>query len=91
MRLFCADYLLEKGLENVESIAKQTKAPTAKDRIGWAEAKPKTNRRRINKKRSDPKRQEKLAEAGNRASAARPATPAGRRPKNTRSKNTGKK
>ncbi len=55
MRALCADYFTDKGEEAPES-APQKDRP--KSRSGWARAKPKINRRRLNKKKSDPKRRE---------------------------------
>jgi len=54
LRLFCADFF--KDREAADPAPNDIKTPTKNSRSGWAKAKPKTNKRRINKKRKDPKR-----------------------------------
>jgi len=54
--LHCADYFKDKDVSGTAAIPEKEKVVSAKDRAGWAKTKPKPNARRINKKKSDPKR-----------------------------------
>lgn len=61
----CADYFKDKGEELIEATPDKSKPQS---RTGWAKAKPQTNRRRINKKKAAPRKQEERAKT---ASASR--------------------
>jgi len=55
LTLACAGFFKDRG----DSLpVEETKSPAAKSRSGWAKAKAKPNKRRINKKKRDPKRRQ---------------------------------
>ena len=56
MRVHCAEFFKEKGILDDGQFDDEAKFASAKSRTGWAKAKPKSNQRRINKKKRDPKR-----------------------------------
>lgn len=58
MLLHCADFFKDKGIIESTTTSETEKTPANKSRTGWAKAKPKTNKRRINKKKTDPKKRE---------------------------------
>ena len=58
MLTHCAEFFKDKGIAANIPDTGEPKARTAKQRAGWAKAKPKTNQRRLNKKRTDPRRGE---------------------------------
>ncbi|WP_417624525.1 pseudouridine synthase [Paremcibacter congregatus] len=92
--LHCAEYFKDKGIEAPGGVtAEKPSSRPAKERQGWAKAKPKTNNRRANKKRTDPKRFEE--DLPKKVRGNRPSTPPrGKSPATARAKTprpTGKK
>ncbi len=63
MMLHCDEFFKDKGIIEDNQKTEDAKTPANKSRTGWAKAKPKTNQRRINKKRNDPKRKEERIKA----------------------------
>lgn len=58
MLLHCAEFFKDKSYKAGSSEADKPQYKSAKSRSGWAKAKPKTNKRRISKKRKDPKKRD---------------------------------
>ncbi|MBL4801818.1 MAG: pseudouridine synthase [Emcibacter sp.] len=58
MLLHCADFFKDKGTSANLPETEETKTRTAKQRAGWAKAKPKPNQRPVNKKKNAPRRHE---------------------------------
>ncbi len=52
----CSDFFQDRDVTGIMPPADVSKPRSKKSRSGWAKAKPKTNSRRANKKRTDPKR-----------------------------------
>ncbi|MCF8473182.1 MAG: rRNA pseudouridine synthase [Emcibacter sp.] len=61
MKVFCADYFKDHAADLDNGSELETDKSKSKSRTGWAKSKPKTNQRRINKKRNDPKRKAEKA------------------------------
>ncbi len=88
MQTHCAEYFSEKGILDDGHFGDKVKTPAAKSRTGWAKAKPKSNQRRINKKKRDPKRVQddskgksniKFSPKGTRTAGRTKANPKGRK------------
>lgn len=67
MLLHCAEFFKDKGIIESASSTEAEKKSANTSRTGWAKAKPKTNKRRISKKKNDPKKREGRAKATGRS------------------------